>query len=249
MFDEDWIKDGLYQGRIVRNAESALNALSSAFPLTIEILEAVSGNENLELSLKARSLIDDIKLGRNGGEWEEERDAIAKNAVQTFSETHSQTVFQLRQSHLVAITSCLENYVKSLLVEFPKDGVPMARSQRNMVCEPEEVSWEIADRLYRKARKDKESESKAWAWLCEVSSIPMLSKTRVIAWSQSSDGYLIDKMVLTRNSIIHNAGLTDLKLAKQSERPIGERVTVTSESMGDYSRAYWGFICALEESF
>lgn len=244
----DWIAYGTHGGRLIESAEAALTAIGSDTSLCIEVLDSVYGDERLVTALTSRSWIDDIKFGRTGREWDEERSAIAANSVEIFSEFWPSMRIRLNEALLVSLVSTIENYVMSLLVEFPAISGNSVSSVTNIEG-ASDLAWQEADRSYRKTVKARRSTSAAWAKLCNESSIPDVVKSDVMQWMKEGDSRAIDEMVLLRNSIVHRAGIAGATLAKLFGIKAGDRVSVTEQRVTRYRRAYMDFLCRIDPAF
>lgn len=244
----DWIANGTHGGRLLESAEAALTAIGSDTSLCIEILDSVYGDERLITALTSHSWIDDVKFGRTGREWDEERSAIAANSVEIFSEFWPSMRIRLNDALLVSLVSTIENYVISLLVEFPAVSGSLVSTVTNIEGATD-LAWQVADRSYRNAVKATRSTSAAWAKLCNESSIPDIVKCDVTQWMKDGDWRAIDEMVLLRNSIVHRAGIAEAKMAKLFGIKAGNRVNVTEQRVARYRRAYTDFLCRIDPSF
>ena len=240
----DWIATGTRGGRLLESAETVLTALGSDISLCIEVLDSMYGHEHLVTALTSRSWIDDVKFGRTGREWNAERIAIAENSVEIFSEFWPSMRRRLIEALLVSFVSALENYVMSLLVEFPGVSEDPLSGLTNIEGATDHA-WQVADRSYRKTVKAESSTSAAWAKLCNKSSMPDCVKLDVMDWLKDGDAQAIDEMVLLRNSIVHQAGIAGATLAELFGIKAGDQVRVTEPRVAHYRRACGKFLCAI----
>ena len=251
MQDDLWLSKGRHGGVLIQGAEKRLFAVSSAASITIDVLDAVIGDDRLAVSLAVKAHINDLKHGQFGREWDEERQAIATQTTDSFNSAWPEMRERLRENYLVSLVGSLENYVMSLLVEFPP-LVAGLDSELHCSDTDAELDWKKADSSYRKAFKAKESASKAWVLLCRQSSIPEEVKKMVAQWGDDAiNTHMVDEMVLVRNAIVHRAGVVGEKLAQHLKRrniTPGKKVMVSQESMAHYARAYWGFLASIEPS-
>ncbi len=246
---QSWLSRGRYGGNIVRNSEQRLNSVSSDTSISIDVLDAVVNDDRLESSLVLKALITDLKLARFGREWVEEREAIAAQTVDDFRLAWPSMRRHLLQNHLVALVSSLENYVMSLLVEFP----PLSSHPPSSPASSDkgiEADWQRADSAYKKAVKANESASAAWVVICNQSGIPDETKVAVTEWGNDAvNTRTVDEMVLVRNAIVHRAGVIGDRLASHlspAKAMLGKSVLVSRESLDRYGRAYWGFVVTID---
>jgi len=239
--DRDWILSGVYGGRLIKSADAAISAVGSDPSLCIDVLDAVYGDERLSNSIASFSWIDDVKLGRIGPEWNQERGAIAENAAQSFTEFWPSMRKRLNDAMLVAFVSAMENYVTSLLVEFPLVKRNSISSEADNERDFENL-WEYANRAYRSAVKVSRSTSLAWVKLCVESSIPDDVKIDVEQLMHDQASQSIDEMVLLRNAIVHRAGLAGPHLAKLLGVNVGDRVYATDQRIVKYKEICLDFL-------
>lgn len=246
--EESWLPKGRHGGKSIERAHAALSAAHASASLSIDLLDSVFGHEHLGVNLMARALIEDVKLGRIGVQCGEERDAIAANTVEEFTEGWPAMRDRLRENWLVSLASALEIYVRSLLAEFPNPEYHFDPEPADSDVESTQ-EWQAADRDYRKTVKAKDSTAAAWVKLIGRSSVPESVKTSVAQWGVSVDAQMIDEMVLVRNDIVHRAGRVGKKLSTHVHLLAHHRVNLTKAHMNHYSRAYWGFVVSIDPSF
>lgn len=249
--DDFWLSNGKYGGRLVLHAEERLSAVSMASSISIDVLDAVIGDDSLVSSLTVRALIDDLKHERFGREYSEERQCIAANTVDDFHLAWPSMRQSMRENYLVSLVSSLENYVMSLLVEFPPLGT-IQNSKLPPNDNDPELDWQKADSAYKKAVKTEKSASRAWVSLCRQSSIPENVKNAVLKWGNDEiSARMVEEMVLVRNVIVHRGGVVSDRLASRLAlrgAPHVKTVAVSKECMGHYERAYWGFVVSVTPS-
>lgn len=247
MFDETWVEHGRHGGLLIRKAESHIEAIRRASWLSITVLNAQYGNEHLAESMQVQSFIEDMKMARFGAEWAEEREAIATGQSGDFRESWPSMRTQLLENYVVSIVGALENYVKSILVEFP--GIYLNDSwELGGRADALEDAWKKADNSYRRALKKNLSTFKAWNMLCNESGIPKASKSRVSDWAQEKDAKAVDILVLMRNSLTHQAGLVNNPLAEILGMPPGTRLLVEGAVVRRFERSFYGFLTAVEQA-
>lgn len=244
-----WLSTGMCEGKLVRSSGQRLSSIESAISISIDVLEAVVNDDHLESSLVFRELFSDIKLARFGYDWAMEREAVAAQTVSDFRLAWPSMREHMLRNQLVALVSSLENYVMSLLVEFP----PSANrhfSERASSDKEFESNWQGADSAYKKAVKAKQSASAAWVEICNQSSIPEDVKIAVGKWGNDERCTgAVDEMVLVRNSIVHRAGVIGIRLASHRspiKYSLGKTVTVSQKDLKRFCLAYQEFVLIIE---
>lgn len=243
--NSDWILKGIFGGRLIKAADSAISAISSDTSVCIKVLDSVCRDESLVTSLTFQSWIEDVKIGRIGREWRDERYAIANHSYETFSEFWPFMRRRLTNALLVSEVSNLENYVISLMVEFPAKTESLDSSETDSEATSDYL-WQIADSAYRNAVKSTRSTSKAWVRLCSESSIPDIVKLDVVQWIEEGNGFVVDEMVLLRNSIVHQSGIAGKQLAKLLGVRVGDSVYATDQRVIKYRDAYFNFLSRID---
>lgn len=248
MFDEDWVVDGLYGGELIRRAESSICNAGLTTRLTIDVLTAVRADPRLVQTLKISALVADIGASRFGKEWDEERHAIAVNDAESVADSYLDICDQLRRNYIVAVVASLEDFVKSLMVEFPQKS--SGTDTRKLVGRPSDpdAAWATADNEYRRSIKSKRSASAAWVHLCATSGIPEASKDRVVAWGKNAEADEINTLVLLRNSFVHKSGVVGPAITSRLKQDIGEQISVGDKEIARFSRAIHGFLVAVVET-
>lgn len=243
----EWILTGTYGGRLVKSADAAISAIGSDSSICIEVLDAVYADERLATILASSSWIDDVKFGRIGREWNQERHAIADTSAETFCEFWPSMRERLNDAMLVSFVSAMENYVTSLIVEFPSvRRQPVSHEEDNE--ETIELLWQAANRAYRNAVKTVRSTSAAWAKICCESSIPTAVKIDVVNLMQDNNCQTIDEMVLLRNAIVHRSGLAGPQLAKLLGINVGDRVYATDHRIARYRSPCLDFLNRIDSA-
>jgi hypothetical protein len=246
--DSAWIATGRRNGKLLRSAEEVLAAIGSDMQLCLYVLDAVYGDERLSVAFAARALLDDVKFGRIGEEWDEEREAEAQYSVERFTESWKTIRPHMMEAQLVSLVSAIENYIKSLLVEFPAGAEDSSCTDASTEGSPE-GAWQVADDAYRMAvKKAKGSVGSAWVDLCEHSSVPAEVKAAVRSWANDTNLRSIEVMILMRNAIVHNAGIAGKKLAENLQIPPATRFAITPKLLARFGRAYRSFTVAIDPS-
>lgn len=247
--DEYWMSQGRHRGVFVHRAAERIQSVSSAGMISIDVLEAVVNDDRLVSSLVFKELLNDVKLGRFGVEWHMERNAMAEQTVDDFRTSWPNLREHFFQNQLVAMASSLENFVISLLVEFPPFPSHLA-SEPNLSDIEIEKDWQRADKSYRAAVKTLHSASGAWVLLCGNSSIPNQVKNAVAEWGKCAvKTNAVNEAVLLRNAIVHRAGMIGDRLA-ECKSPIkwalGGKITITRETLKRLSNAYMDFVLTID---
>lgn len=243
----DWMATGTHRGVLVQAAAATLDTIGSDTSLCIEVLDSVYGHEELVTAMTGRSWIEDVKFGRVGREFNEERVAIATYAVEEFTEFWPAMRSRLRDALLVSLVSNVENYALSLLVEFPPIPASVGLTSFDSSSR-DELAWKEAEKALRKSVKSLKSTSLAWVELCRASPVPDAVKNDVSEWYRN-DGAAIDEMILLRNSIVHRAGRACPRLAKRLKVKSDDLVKVNQEMWDRYRRASLGFLVSIDPSF
>lgn len=243
--DSDWLATGRHGGRLIQSAQAILSTIGSDIPLCFDVLDSVYGDERLATTLASKTLLDDVRYGRIGGEWDEERHAYAEYSAEQFAEEWPNTRTHMREAQLVSLVSAIENYVKTLVVEFPPH-IGTAEVDTTTEMAPERA-WQVADDAYRLAvKRVKGSTGAAWVALCEQSSMPAEVKLAVRDWAIDRHLDAIEEMILLRNAIVHNAGVASVRLAECLQISPGTKAAVTPELTARYGRAYRSFVVAID---
>jgi len=242
--DGSWTEKGLYGGRYIDRAYIALSTVNLTAALGIEALETLSVDDRLNAALLSKQFIEDMKAGRVGLEWHDERAAIAQYKTTEFKEQWGAMRKNMRENYLVSLCSAAEHFIKMIVTEFPAPSGAVV-STAPATQEDFEILQAEIDEAYRRCLRRTKSASKTWISMCSNSSIPSSAKKDVEQMASTNAARLVDELVLLRNVLVHQAGYSSPALATQFGVEGGTRIKIEQSSVREYSLACGDFVMRL----
>ncbi len=225
--DSDWMAAGIFGGSLVRSAESRVRAVSADLSLCVAVLDAMSSDGMLKARMEVDELLKDVRYGRLGREWTEERSSIAESTASSFQESWPGMRVRLQEASLVALVSAMDTYAIALFVEFLQ-----------VTGTPDDRLWTTVDGLVRGHVKSAQSISGAWHLMSASASLPAQVKSEFGAW-RVEYGNAIDEMTLVRNCLVHNAGRVNRRLAEVTGFAVDAQIRLGEQQLTRYRRACW----------